>query len=117
MQIHAFPRCAQRPCWLVRGGRIGRIGRVLACCGLILGLAAVQAATNSGEASDAAQAAAQAQALERAGDAVVALHVTVTEGATSAESLGDERTGSGVVIGPDGLILTIGYLLLEAETI
>ena len=60
---------------------------------------------------------AQVQALQRAGDAVVALRVTVTEGATSADSLGMRRSGSGVVIGQDGLILTIGYLLLEAETI
>ena len=30
----------------------------------------------------------QVQALQRAGDAVVALRVTVTEGATSVESLG-----------------------------
>jgi S1-C subfamily serine protease len=60
---------------------------------------------------------AQLQALQRAGDAVVALRVTATEGATSADSLGMRRSGSGVVIGPDGLILTIGYLLLEAETI
>jgi serine protease Do len=59
----------------------------------------------------------QIQALQRAGDAVVALRVTATEGATSADSLGMRRSGSGVVIGPDGLILTIGYLLLEAETI
>jgi serine protease Do len=59
----------------------------------------------------------QVQALQRAGDAVVALRVTVTEGAPSAETLGPRRTGSGVVIGADGLILTIGYLLLEAETI
>ncbi|VTU41061.1 putative periplasmic serine endoprotease DegP-like precursor [Variovorax sp. PBS-H4] len=59
----------------------------------------------------------QVQALQRAGDAVVALRVTATEGATSAENLGARRSGSGVVIGPDGLILTIGYLLLEAETI
>ena len=60
---------------------------------------------------------AQVQALQRAGEAVVALRVTATEGATSADSLGARRSGSGVVIGPDGLILTIGYLLLEAETI
>ncbi len=59
----------------------------------------------------------QVLALQRAGDAVVALRITATEGATSAESLGMRRSGSGVVIGPDGLILTIGYLLLEAETI
>jgi len=75
-----------------------------------------QAATPA-PAVDAARAEAQVQALQRAGDAVVALEVTATEGATSAENLGRQRSGSGVVIGPDGLILTIGYLLLEAETI
>jgi S1-C subfamily serine protease len=60
---------------------------------------------------------AQVEALKRAGDAVVALRVTAIEGARSAETLGPERAGTGVVIGPEGLILTIGYLLLEAETI
>lgn len=56
-------------------------------------------------------------ALTRAHAAVVGVDVTVTEGARSAETLGRERSGSGVVIGPDGLILTIGYLMLEADSI
>ncbi|APW40534.1 signal protein PDZ [Rhodoferax koreense] len=56
-------------------------------------------------------------AMSRANAAVVGLQVTVAEGARSAESLGNRRQGSGVVIGSDGLILTIGYLLLEAESI
>ncbi|MEO5671208.1 MAG: S1C family serine protease [Ramlibacter sp.] len=63
------------------------------------------------------QAQAMIEALTRAHAAVVGVQVTVAEGARSAESLGRRRTGSGVVIGPDGLILTIGYLMLEAETI
>lgn len=66
---------------------------------------------------DKAATNAQIRALKRAGDAVVLVNVTATEGATSADSLGQRRSGSGVVIGSDGLILTIGYLLLEAETI
>lgn len=57
------------------------------------------------------------QALTRAQQAVVALEVTATEGAGSAETLGRQRQGSGVVMGPDGLILTIGYLMLEADAI
>jgi S1-C subfamily serine protease len=57
------------------------------------------------------------EALTRANAAVVGVQVTVTEGAGSAETLGHRRSGSGVVIGPDGLILTIGYLMLEAESI
>ncbi len=56
-------------------------------------------------------------ALAKANAAVVGVEVTATEGSRSAETLGKQRSGSGVVIGPDGLILTIGYLMLEAESI
>jgi serine protease Do len=56
-------------------------------------------------------------ALKRANQAVVGVQVGATEGARSAETLGRQREGSGVVIGPDGLILTIGYLMLEADGI
>jgi serine protease Do len=64
-----------------------------------------------------ADAQAMIQALTRANAAVVGVQVTAAEGARSARTLGRERSGSGVVIGPDGLILTIGYLVVEAETI
>jgi serine protease Do len=57
------------------------------------------------------------EALTRANAAVVGVQVTAAQGARSAETLGRRREGSGVVIGPDGLILTIGYLMLEADTI
>ncbi|MDP3759095.1 MAG: S1C family serine protease [Ramlibacter sp.] len=57
------------------------------------------------------------EALTRANDAVVGVQVTAAEGARSAETLGRRREGSGVVIGPDGLVLTIGYLMLEADSI
>ncbi len=56
-------------------------------------------------------------ALTKAYSAVVGVQVAVAEGARSIETLGRERAGSGVVIGTDGLILTIGYLIMEAETI
>lgn len=59
----------------------------------------------------------QSRALARASDAVVGLHATAVEGARSASTLGREREGSGVVITADGLVLTIGYLVLEAETV
>jgi serine protease Do len=65
----------------------------------------------------AAPVQAMLDALTRAHAAVVGVQVTATEGARSAETLGRTRLGSGVVIGPDGLILTIGYLMLEADTI
>lgn len=57
------------------------------------------------------------EALSKANAAVVGIQVVAAEGARSAETLGQQRRGSGVVIGPDSLVLTIGYLMLEAETI
>lgn len=66
--------------------------------------------------SDSQQQAA-VQALARAHAAVVGVEVTAAAGARSAETLGRQRSGSGVVIGADGLVLTIGYLMLEAENI
>ena len=59
----------------------------------------------------------QSLALQRAREAVVGIEVQVVEGATSARTLGIERQGSGVLISDDGLVLTIGYLLLEAESV
>lgn len=57
------------------------------------------------------------EALSQANAAVVGVQTSATEDARSAQTLGQQRSGSGVVIGPDGLILTIGYLMLEAQTI
>ena len=55
--------------------------------------------------------------LSAALSAVVALRADVPEDAFTASILGTERTGNGVVIRDDGLILTIGYLITEAESI
>src|SRR5450755_1365417 len=54
--------------------------------------------------------------LERALSAVVGLHSIIPPDAFSAETLGTERAGNGVVI-DDGLVLTIGYLITEAESV
>jgi serine protease Do len=67
--------------------------------------------------SKASDAQSTMNALSRANAAVVGVRVSVAEGARSAETLGRNRSGSGVVIGSDGLVLTIGYLMLEAQTI
>jgi S1-C subfamily serine protease len=48
-------------------------------------------------------------------DAVVGVRATVPGDARTARVLGTQREGSGVVIGADGLVLTIGYLILEAD--
>lgn len=55
--------------------------------------------------------------LDQALSAVVALESRVSADAFSARSLGRERLGNGAVIGPDGLVLTIGYLVTEAEEV
>src|SRR5512145_1310404 len=55
--------------------------------------------------------------LDRALDAMVLLRAEVPEDAFTASILGTERAGNGVVIGENGLVLTIGYLITEASVI
>jgi S1-C subfamily serine protease len=55
--------------------------------------------------------------LPRALDGVVALRAEIPDEAFTAQVLGTERFGSGVVIRDDGLILTIGYLITEASSV
>jgi S1-C subfamily serine protease len=54
--------------------------------------------------------------LEAALASLVGLRAIVPADAFTAETLGTERSGNGVLI-RDGVILTIGYLITEAETI
>ena len=54
--------------------------------------------------------------LERALSSVVGLHAIVPSDAFTADTLGVERAGNGVLI-DKGLVLTIGYLITEAETV
>jgi S1-C subfamily serine protease len=55
--------------------------------------------------------------LSAALGSIVALRARVPEDAYTAETLGTDRAGQGVVIRADGLVLTIGYLIMEAEEI
>lgn len=48
-------------------------------------------------------------------NAVVGITAMVPDDARSAQSLGTVRSGSGIVIDDQGLVLTIGYLILEAQ--
>jgi S1-C subfamily serine protease len=54
--------------------------------------------------------------LDHALASVVGLHSIIPSDAFTAETLGTERAGNGVVI-DDGLVLTIGYLITEAEAV
>ena len=50
-------------------------------------------------------------------DAVVKLSIKAVPEARTADTLGAEREGTGVVFAEKGLIVTIGYLLLEAGSV
>ena len=55
--------------------------------------------------------------LESALEGVVGLRAEVPDDAFTASILGTDRTGNGVVIRDDGLVLTIGYLITEASSV
>jgi S1-C subfamily serine protease len=55
--------------------------------------------------------------LDAALESIVTVRAEIPEDAFTASILGTERVGSGVAIRGDGLILTIGYLVTEAESI
>ena len=48
---------------------------------------------------------------------VVHIHTQVPSAHPSTRMLGDERTGTGTVIDPSGLILTVNYVVMGGETI
>ena len=56
-------------------------------------------------------------ALDEVLSSVLSLRAEIPGDAFTAPILGTERAGNGVVIGGDGLVLTIGYLITEAETV
>ncbi|MGH8208628.1 MAG: S1C family serine protease [Steroidobacteraceae bacterium] len=55
--------------------------------------------------------------LEAALRSVVLVHAEIPDEAFTAAILGTERIGHGTIIGADGLVLTVGYLITEAESI
>ena len=55
--------------------------------------------------------------LGRTLSSVVSLRAEIPDDAFTAGSLGTERRGHGVVIADDGLVLTIGYLIVEAASV
>jgi S1-C subfamily serine protease len=55
--------------------------------------------------------------LEQALACVVGLRATVPADAFTADTLGTDRAGNGVLIRGNGLVLTIGYLITEADTV
>jgi S1-C subfamily serine protease len=61
-----------------------------------------------------ASAAAQPASVEDLVTAVVRINTHITPDGRTVQGLGREREGSGILIDADGLVLTIGYLMVEA---
>jgi S1-C subfamily serine protease len=62
----------------------------------------------------ASTAAAQSARVEELVSAVVRINTHINPEGRTVQGLGREREGSGIVIDSDGLVLTIGYLMVEA---
>src|SRR5262249_57130421 len=58
---------------------------------------------------------ARAASLDDVIGAIVTLKTHINPEGRTIQGLGGEREGSGVLIDADGLILTIGYLMVEAD--
>jgi len=58
-----------------------------------------------------------AQSADDILNAIVKIRAVIPDSAFTARTLGTEREGNGVVIDSKGDILTIGYLIVEAETL
>ena len=64
-----------------------------------------------------AAASAKAPDAEQLFRAIVKVRTRAVPGARSAATLGADREGTGILIGKDGLIVTIGYLIVEADNV
>jgi hypothetical protein len=62
-------------------------------------------------------AASTPSAVTRVRDAVVSLRSLVPPDRPSAVTLGEERAGSATILDPEGLAVTVGYLVLDAARI
>lgn len=90
---------------------------VLAALATLLAVCAFAAAPAAAPKAPAQPDDAAYQPLVDAANAVVTVKTRAIAGARSSANLGTEREGSGVLIAPSGLVLTIGYLILEADTV
>lgn len=76
------------------------------CCILMAGCALAPAARAQST---------QGPSVDQLVDAVVQIKTFINPDGRTIANLGRERQGSGVVISSDGLVLTIGYLMVEAH--
>ena len=90
---------------------VWRLGAAMAAVIAVLSVSAANGAAR--QSKDVASPEVLAEAVR----AVVGLRAEIPADARTAGSLGTERSGSGVVIDSKGLVLTIGYLILEATAV
>jgi S1-C subfamily serine protease len=98
-------------------GRLGWTPTLAVLVGIALGTAGVAAPRVSTPRLDPGSAQEVPTAVARVSPAVVAIRAQVPPDRPSAATLGPDRAGSGVVIDADGLVLTVGYLVLEATSV
>ena len=79
-----------------------RIGLIRACLFLVMAIALLSTP-------------ARAASIEDLVSAVVRIKTFINPDGQTVQSLGREREGSGILIDEDGLVLTIGYLMVEAH--
>jgi serine protease Do len=96
--------------------RMTGLRAALPCLALALSFNCAAAAPKAAPAAPS-QDATSYQHLIDAANAAVMVKTRALANARSNKNLGQERSGSGIVFAPHGLILTIGYLILEADQI
>jgi len=104
-----------------RSGRsraVTGITAALAAMFLVVAMLALGACT-SAPAGPALETAAEqsSEPIDSTFSAIVGVYANIPDDARTAAALGVRRQGSGVLIDNDGLVLTIGYLIMEAESI
>ncbi len=106
------------PIALLAEGGLRAGARALALLTIVAAGMSTPAPSLAQPAADAQRTAeAEQQRLREAVDAVVRIRMRALRDATSMELLGPDREGTGVVIDSSGLVLTIGYLVVEASRI
>jgi len=92
-------------------------GAIALCGAMILGTGNAAAAAPPPAPPAKSTAMTDRPDADRFFDAIVKVHVRAIPNARSAATLGPDREGTGIVIGENGLILTIGYLIVEADEV
>jgi S1-C subfamily serine protease len=80
-------------------------------------IAAFAAAPSAAPSPPPAASTAAYQNLVDAANATVTVKAKALANARSIRTLGEDRYGAGVLIAPENLVLTIGYLILEADQV